>query len=170
MKLYILSTISQKICMWQWDVQSGLASQIDECHDCGISNTSHQPTFMASSLLPNTAPLKYSAYAYVLFMAPNTTPTKCAKIFTMKAAGFSNNEIQAALTGCHDLSDCQILWIFNRYREGENYYKVGHSMSHPWKLTPWDVWVSWQHLSNQTAHNTSDLQHQYFLNVSVDTK
>jgi len=48
----------------------------------------------------------------------------------MKMAGFSNNEIRAALTGRHDLSNRQILRIFKKYGEKENYYDVGHSTGH----------------------------------------
>jgi len=64
------------------------------------------------------------SYILIKFMAPNTTPTKHAKICTMRAAGYSNDEIRAALTGRHDLSDRQIYRIMRRYAEKKNYYKV----------------------------------------------
>lgn len=102
-------------------------------------------------------------------MAPNTTPTKRAKICTMWAAGYSHDEIRAALTGRHDISDRQILRIVRRYGEKENYYDVGHSTGRPRKLTPRDIRRACRHLSNQTAHDASDLQRNYFPEVSVDT-
>lgn len=102
-------------------------------------------------------------------MAPITTPTKRAKICTMWAAGYTHNEIRDALTGRHDLSDRQILWIVKRYAEKENYYNVGHSTGRPRKLTPRDLRVACRHLSNQTAHDASDLQREYFPDVCVDT-
>ena len=102
-------------------------------------------------------------------MAPNTTPTKRAIICTMKKAGSSHDNIQAALTGRHNISDCQINQIFARYGEKENYYDVGHSTGRPHKLTPRDVRVALRHLSNNDAHDASDLQRIYFPEVSVDT-
>lgn len=102
-------------------------------------------------------------------MAPNTTPTKRAKICTMRAAGYSNEEIRSALTGHHDLSDRQINRIVKRYGEKENYYDIGHSTGRPRKLTPGDTRLALRHLSNQTAHDASDLQREYFPEVSVDT-
>ena len=56
-----------------------------------------------------------------------------------------------------------------RYGGKENYYEEGCSMGRPRKLTSRDVRNACRHLSNQTAHNASDLQHEYFLEVSVDT-
>jgi len=87
----------------------------------------------------------------------------------MRAAGYSNDKIQAALTGCHEISDRQISHIVKRYGGKKNYYKVEHSTGRPHKLTPCDVQIACHHLSNQTAHDTSDLQRKYFLEVSVDT-
>ena len=102
-------------------------------------------------------------------MAPNTTPTKHVKLCTMRAAGYSNDEIRAALTGCHNLSDCQIYWIVKRYAEKENYYEVMPRTGRPHKLTPCDTCVALRHLSNMTAHDASDLQCEYFPDVSVQT-
>jgi hypothetical protein len=87
----------------------------------------------------------------------------------MKAAGFSNKAIRAALTGRHDLSDRQILRIVKKYGEKEDYYEIGHSTGRPRKLTSRDIRVACRHLSNQSAHDASDLQRQYFPSVSVDT-
>jgi len=102
-------------------------------------------------------------------MAPNTTPTKRAKICTMRAAGYSNDEIRAALTGRHDLSDRQIYRIVKRYAEKENYYEVMPRTGRPHKLTPRDTRIALRHLSNTTAHDASDLQRVYFPDVSVQT-
>jgi len=102
-------------------------------------------------------------------MAPNTTPTKRAKICTMRAAGYSNDEIRAALTGHHDLSNRQIYRIVRRYAEKENYYEVTPRPGRPHKLTPRDTRVALRHLSNTTAHDASDLQRVYFPDVSVQT-
>ena len=102
-------------------------------------------------------------------MAPNTTPTKCAKICAMRAAGYSNDEIQAALTGHHNLSNYQITQIVKRYSEKENYYEVMPRTGRPHKLTPRDTHIALRHLSNTTAHDASDLQRIYFPDVSVQT-
>ena len=102
-------------------------------------------------------------------MAPNTTPTKRAKICTMRAVGYSNDEIWAALTGRHELSNWQICHIVKRYGGKENYYEEGHSTGHPRKLSSRDVQNACRHLSNQTAHDALDLQRKYFPVVSVDT-
>jgi len=75
-------------------------------------------------------------------MAPNTTPTKRTKICTMRAAGYSNDEIRAALTGRHGLSDRQIYQIVRRYAEKENYYEVTPRPGRPHKLTPRDTRVA----------------------------
>ena len=72
-------------------------------------------------------------------MAPNTTPTKRAKVCTMRAAGYSNDEIRAALTG---LSDHQIYRIVKRYAEKENYYEVMPRTGCPHKLTPRDTRIA----------------------------
>lgn len=85
----------------------------------------------------------------------------------MRAAGYSNNEIRAALTGRHDLSECQI--CRKRYAEKENYYEVTPRTGRPRKLTPRDIRVALRHLSNTTAHDASDLQRVYFPDVSVQT-
>jgi hypothetical protein len=87
----------------------------------------------------------------------------------MRAAGYSNDEIRAALIGRHDLSDRQISRIVKRYGEKENYYEVGHSTGRPRKLTPCAMRIACRHLANQTAHDASDLQRKYFPEVSVDT-
>jgi hypothetical protein len=102
-------------------------------------------------------------------MAPNTTPTKRAIICTMKKAGSSHDDIRAALTGRHDISNRQINRIFAHYGEKENYYDVGHSTGRPHKLSPRDVRVALRHLSNNDAHDASDLQRMYFPEVCVDT-
>jgi hypothetical protein len=60
----------------------------------------------------------------------------------MRAAGYSNDEIQAALTGHHDLSNHQIHRIIKRYGAKENYYDVGHSTSCPPKLTTCDICIA----------------------------
>jgi len=88
---------------------------------------------------------------------------------TMRVAGYSNDEIWATLTGHHEISDWQISCTMKRYGGKENYNEVGHSTGCPCKLTPHDIWIACWHLSNQTAHETSDLQHKYFLEVSVET-
>ena len=126
----------------------------------------HCPLF---SFQPQTASPHDLSYTPITPMAPNTTPTKRAKICTMRAAGYSNDEIRAALTGCHDLSDRQIYQIVKRYTEKENYYEVMPRTGHPHKLTPRDTRVALRHLSNTTAHDASDLQHEYFLDVSIQT-
>jgi len=86
-------------------------------------------------------------------MAPNTTPTKKAIICTMKKAGFSHDEIRAALPDRHNITKCQINRIFVRYGDKENYYSVGHSSGHPCKLTPRDTQVALHHLANCDAHD-----------------
>jgi hypothetical protein len=59
-------------------------------------------------------------------MAPNTTPTKKAKIVAWKSEGRSHDYIRAHLTSRHEISDHQIIRISRKYGEKENYYDVGH--------------------------------------------
>lgn len=134
----------------------------------GYPNVLHWTTFSLSPPQLQT-PQKQPAHAHNPAMAPNTTPTKWEKICNMRAAGYSNDEIWAALTSRYELSDWQISYIMKRYGGKEKYYEVGHSTGHPCKLTLCDAQIACQHLSNQTAHKASDLQHVYFLEVSVDT-
>ena len=112
---------------------------------------SRPKTFRLSASQPKTALPKQSIYDLTPIMAPNTTPTKRTKICTMRAAGYSNDEIQSALIGRHDLSDRQINRIVKRYGEKENYYEVGHSTGRPHKLTPRDTRIACRHLANQTS-------------------
>jgi hypothetical protein len=102
----------------------------------GYLNASRPTSLPLAPFQPKTAFSEQSAYVLITIMAPNTTPTKRAKVCTMRAAGYSNDEIRAALIGRHDLSDCQISRIVKRYGEKENYYEVGHSTGRPRKLTP----------------------------------
>ncbi|KAH6874112.1 hypothetical protein BKA70DRAFT_1129330, partial [Coprinopsis sp. MPI-PUGE-AT-0042] len=102
-------------------------------------------------------------------MAPNTTPIEKAKIYTMKHAGYSNKEIQAALPGRHNFSDRQIKQIFNRFGEKENYYDVGHSTGRPRKLTEQDGRAAVCLLGTGQACNATDLQENHFPEVHVDT-
>jgi hypothetical protein len=87
----------------------------------------------------------------------------------MRAAGYSNDEIRAALTGRHDLSNRQIYWIVKRYGGKENYYEVMPRSGRPHELMPRDTRIALRHLSNTTAHDASDLQRVYFPDVSVQT-
>ena len=87
----------------------------------------------------------------------------------MKQSGSSNNDIRAALVGRHDISDRQIKRIFTRYGEKENYDKVGHLSGRPHKLSPCDIRIALQHLSNQDSGNISELQRKYFPQVNVVT-
>ena len=105
----------------------------------------------------------------IYLMAPNTTPTKKAIICTMKKAGFSHDEIRAALPDRHNITKRQINRIFVRYGDKENYYSVGHSSGRPRKLTPRDTRVALRHLANCDAHDASDLKRLYFPEVSVAT-
>jgi hypothetical protein len=59
-------------------------------------------------------------------MALNTTPTKKANIVAWKREGRSHDYIRAHLTGHHGISDRQIIRIWRKYDEKENYYDVGH--------------------------------------------
>ncbi|KAJ3494693.1 hypothetical protein NLJ89_g10752 [Agrocybe chaxingu] len=76
-------------------------------------------------------------------MAPHLTPTKRTTICVMRKAGYSNDEIRAALTGYHDISNKTIGRVIKKYGEKENYY--------------------------ETAHDATDLQKNYFPDVSVST-
>ncbi len=135
----------------------------------GYLNASRPTTSPLAPFRLKTALLEQSAYVLITVMAPNTTPTKRAKVCVMRAAGYSNDEIRAALIDRHDLSNRQICRIVKRYGEKENYYEVGHSTGRPRKLTPREMRIACRHLANQTAHDASDLQRKYFPEVSVDT-
>ena len=102
-------------------------------------------------------------------MAPKTTPTKKAIICTMKKAGASHNDIRAALTGRHDLTDRSINRIFKRYAESEDYYNVGKSTGRPRKLMAEDSRLSVELLANGTARNATELQQKFFSQVHVHT-
>lgn len=102
-------------------------------------------------------------------MPPHTTPTKKAKICTMKKAGYTNDEIRASLNGCHDITDRSINRIFKRYGEKENYYDVGQHSGRPKKLTDRDGRAALRHLANGTARNATELQQTFFPHVSVTT-
>jgi DDE superfamily endonuclease len=102
-------------------------------------------------------------------MAPNTTPTKRAKIVTMKKAGSTNDEIRAALVGRHDLSNKQIGRIYKKYKDKENYYDFGKKSGRPHKLSARDARAALRHLGNRDAHDATDLQKVYFPEVHVKT-
>lgn len=102
-------------------------------------------------------------------MAPNTTAAHRAVICTMKRLGSSNDDIRTALVGRHDISDRQIHRIFVRYGDKENYNDVGQSSGRPRKLSGRDTRVALRHLSNQDCVTASDLQREYFPQVSVAT-
>jgi len=89
-------------------------------------------------LLPRFALSRYSTTPTTSQMAPYTTSAQKAVICTMRKAGYSNDEIRAALTGRHEITNRQILRIFKQYGEKENYEDVGHSTGRPHKMTPAD--------------------------------
>jgi len=105
----------------------------------------------------------------ILSMVPNTTAVQQAIICTLKCHGSSNDDVQEALVDCHNISDHQIKHIFTRYREKENYDKVGHLSGCPHMLSSHDVCVTLWHLPNKDSANASDLQHKYFPQVNVIT-
>jgi len=87
----------------------------------------------------------------------------------MIKAGSSHNDIRAALSNRHDITDRQILRIFQRYGGKENYDEVGHSTGRPHKLTPRDTRVALRHLANCDAANATELRNMYFPEVAVET-
>ncbi|KAJ7679860.1 hypothetical protein B0H17DRAFT_884495, partial [Mycena rosella] len=96
---------------------------------------------------------------------PDTTPTKKARIVAWKREGKSHDWIREHLTGRHDISDRQIIRIFKRYGEEENYYDVGHRSGRPRKLGEQETRVAARHLANSTANNATDVQRQFFPEV-----
>src|SRR5687767_2912630 len=102
-------------------------------------------------------------------MAPWTTPTKKAKTITMKKAGRTNNEIKKALTGHNNISTSTINRIYKKYANKENYYDVGHPTGRPKKLTERDGRYTVRVLGEGKAANATDLQRNFFPEVSVDT-
>ena len=135
----------------------------------GYRTRHNQQHCLLFSLQPQIASPHDLSYTPITPMAPNTTPTKHMKVCMMRVVGYSNDKIQAALTGCHDLSNHQIYWIVKRYAEKENYYEVMPQTGCPHKLMPHDTCIALQHLSNTTTHDASDLQHEYFPDVFVQT-
>ena len=105
----------------------------------------------------------------LLTMAPHTTAAEKAIICTLKKQGISHNDIHAALTNHHDITDQQIIRIFQWYTDKENYDEVGHSTGCPHKLTPRDTRVALWHLANCDAANATELRNSYFPEASVET-
>ena len=81
-------------------------------------------------------PYKLQKFNILQSMSPYTTAVEKAIICTMKKLGSSHDDICAALADRHNITDWQILRIFRRYADKENYNEVGHSTGHPHKLTP----------------------------------
>ncbi|KAF5335785.1 hypothetical protein D9611_009588 [Ephemerocybe angulata] len=102
-------------------------------------------------------------------MARQTTAAEKAKICTMKALGASNKEIQEALPGRQNISRRQITRIYAKYGEKENYEAVGKSTGRPKKLDNRDARVALRALQTQQVDNASDLQRNFFQDVSVQT-
>jgi hypothetical protein len=81
----------------------------------------------------------------------------------------THNDIQAALVNRHDITDRQIICIFQKYADKENYNEVGHSTGCLHKLTPRDTRVALRHLANCDAGNATELRNMYFPEVSIET-
>jgi hypothetical protein len=95
-------------------------------------------------------------------MAPNTTPTKKAKIMTWKREGRSHQWIREHLTGRNEISDRQIIRIFNRYNEKENYYDVGHKTGRPHKMNERETRNAARQLASGRAHDATHLREEFF--------
>jgi hypothetical protein len=102
-------------------------------------------------------------------MAPNTTPTKKAKIIVWKREGRSHDWIREHLTGRNTISDRQINRIWNRYHEKENYYDVGQKSGRPHKMTERDTRSAARKLATRAVDNATHLQQQEFPDLSVKT-
>jgi len=102
-------------------------------------------------------------------MSPQTTAAEKAIICTLKKRGISHDDIRATLKNHHDITDRQIIRIFQRYGDKENYDEVGHSAGRPHKLTPRDARVALRHLANCDAANATELRNTYFPEVSLET-
>jgi hypothetical protein len=100
-------------------------------------------------------------------MAPHTTAVEKAIICTMKKLGSSNDAVCAALIDHHNLTNQQINCIFACYGDKENYDPVGHKTGHPHKLTPHNRHVVLHHLANGDVANATELQNEYFPEVSI---
>ncbi|CAK5263733.1 unnamed protein product [Mycena citricolor] len=97
------------------------------------------------------------------------TPTKCDWIVQWRKEGKTHNWIREHLTSRHNISDSQIYQIERDYTEKENYYDKGHCSGCPAKLRPRDVRNAVCHLSNQSINNATQLQREFFPEVSVQT-
>jgi len=102
-------------------------------------------------------------------MSPYTTEAEKVIICTMIKGGSSHNDICAALSNRHDITDWQILCIFQWYGGKENYDEVGHSTGCLHKLTPRDTRVALRHLANCDVANATELRNMYFPKVAVET-
>lgn len=100
-------------------------------------------------------------------MTPNTTAAERAVICTLKRTGHTHSEIRDALPNHHDISDRQIIRIFQCYGDKENYDEVGHSTGRPRKLSDRDMRQALRHLSNQDHSTASSLQRAFFPEVNV---
>ncbi|KAJ7115244.1 hypothetical protein C8R44DRAFT_928271 [Mycena epipterygia] len=102
-------------------------------------------------------------------MVRQISPSSKTKIVEWRKARKPHHWIREHLKGHHTLSDRQINRIQNRYTEKENYYDVGKSTGRPRKLEPRDERKAVRHLANKSVNNATELQHDFFPDLSVKT-
>jgi hypothetical protein len=100
-------------------------------------------------------------------MTPNMTPTKKAKIVTWKRERHSYQWICKHVTGWNEISDHQIIQIFNRYNEKENYCDVEHKTGHPHKMNKREMHNAARQLASGRAHDTTHLREDIFPDLYV---
>lgn len=98
-------------------------------------------------------------------MAPHTTPTTKACIFTLKDQGVSNEAIRLEF-GC---SESTIHWIYRKHKSGCSLYTVTPGQGRLPKIDNRGVRLAIGSLCNGTAWNATQLRNLLFPNIQVPT-